>query len=196
MSKVIPSDGRVQILTEHMLREDAFTLRAQEDGPDMRIYESETAEGAGFPLRSDDEIPVNEEEGWAGTSGADGLWVETVGSRSGKVEVLKGVALTRNVRREVEVAATVSSNTYPVGDSFDTGAGDNYPLSFSNDGTIEELLFSIVKGEVLVEISTVDGDTVKIPIDDKATIDSFSAESVSISDPGTAPRIAGGWAGE
>jgi len=196
VTKTIPADGREQVLTQGMLDDDDYTLRAEEGGPDMRIYSSETQEGLGFPLRSDDEIPIEEEDGFYTDELADGIWIETVGGDSGTVEVLRGIALDRNVRREVEVAATVSSNTYPAGADFDTADGDTYPIELTNDGRIEEILLSIVEGEVDVEIETADGDTVVIPVTQSASIESYSCNSVTIRDGGTTPRVAGGWAGE
>lgn len=196
MTKTIPGDERVQVLTPDLLEKDAFTIRAAEGGPDMRIFGSETDEGDGFPFRSDDEIPIREEDGFGGVENADGIWIETEGSDAGQVEVLKGIPLTRNVRREVEVAATVSSNTYPAGDDFDTGASDTFPIELTNDGRIEEILLPIVEGEVVVEIKTAGGDTVSLPVTQPSSIDSYSCTKVTINDGGTTPRVAGGWAGE
>ncbi|WP_178917694.1 hypothetical protein [Natronomonas gomsonensis] len=199
MSKTIPEDERVQVVTEQMLQQDAMTIRNDENGTDIQIFGSEDAEGSGIPFRTDDEFAIREEQGWGFDTldFSDGLWMETVSSSTSQVQVLKGVALERNVRRDVRVSATVSSNTYPNGADFDTAAGDSYPVEMTNSGTIEEVLLSIVEGEVNVEIDTVDGGTVVIPVDQKASIESYSAESVTITDPsGTTPRVAGGWAGE
>jgi hypothetical protein len=197
VTKTVPADERIQLLTDSMLHADEFTIRAREGGEDMRLHSSETQEGKGFPLRSDDELAIREEDGFGGVGSSDGLWIETEASKAGEVEVLRGIALERNVRREVEVAATVSSNTYPAGADFDTGASDTYPVELTNDGRIEEVLLSIVESEVDVELETADGDTVTVPVDDSASIDSYSCTSVTIRDPiGNGPRVAGGWAGE
>lgn len=109
-TKAIPADERAQVVTQDLLEDDAVTIRAEEDGPDMRIYGSEDDEGEGIPFRSDDEIPIPEEEGFfGGSSFADGLWIETEGSEAGTVTVLKGVALRRNTRRDARVSGVRSS---------------------------------------------------------------------------------------
>jgi hypothetical protein len=93
--------------------------------------------------------------------------------------------------RELDVSLSGNRD----GDSFDTAAGDTYPIDINPGGVGKELLLSIVGGEVSVELD-VGGDTITIPVDGKATIDSYVFDGARIKDGGTTPRVAGGWAGE
>lgn len=193
-TKTVPASSRVQILTQDLLDNDAFTLFNDEAGADASIYASEDDEGAGLPFRAGDEIPVPEESGFLSSPGADGLWLETDSDNSTDITVLKGVALDRNVRRNVEVTANVTTDRYPNGDAFDAST---FPIDISPSETIYELQLSIVGAEVEVELSTTGGDTVPIPVAQPAVLNGHSCDSVQIKDPNNnTPRVAGGWAGE
>jgi hypothetical protein len=70
-------------------------------------------------------------------------------------------------------------------------------VNISPSETIQQLLLSIVGGEIAVEITTTDGDVITLPIDSSAVIDSYDIQSLSINDPNNnGPRVAGSWAGE
>jgi len=112
------------------------------------------------------------------------------------VRVVPNIRIDGSNERAVSVTTSVQTDTYDRGASFDTADGASYPIELNPDETIQHVLMSIVGGEVDVEVTTTDGDVVTIPVDGKATIDSYSAESVAIQDGGSTPRVAGGWAGE
>ena len=104
----IPADERVKVVTQEMLQDRALTIRAAETGPDVSVYTSATSEGRGFPLRADDEwtLSAGDDLGeWA----KDGLWMETDSSQSTDVQVLKGVRIVRNVRRQQ--SASIDADT-------------------------------------------------------------------------------------
>jgi hypothetical protein len=129
---------REQVLTQQMLERDAFTIRNDEDGEDVAIYASEDDEGEGIPLRTDDEIPIQEEEGWGGLSNADGLWMETVDGGTTTVTILKGVALRRNVRRQnVSIGTAVfdenEDKVPPASDSFDSASGSDVDVNAATE---------------------------------------------------------------
>jgi len=199
MSKTIPEDERVHVVTEEMLQQDAFTIRNEENGTDVRIYGSEDDEGDGIPFRADDEFAVPEESGWGWDSleTSDGLWMETVNDSPTEIIVLKGVALTRNVRRDIQVSATVTTDTYDLGDGFDfDGAGYPYTVDPS-PSTIQELLITEA-GDIVAEITTTGGSVFDFSLADKeGAFNSWEIEEVTFKDPkGTTARVAGGWSGE
>lgn len=206
-TKTIPANERVQVVTQRMLERDAFTIRAAEDGPDIRIYASEDDEGNGIPFRADDEIPVPEEDGWGGLEHADGLWMETDTASSTTVTVLKGVALRRNVRRRNTVQGTngvlttstsgvVQTDNYEEGGAFDYN-GTAYPYTVDPAETIEELVIT-TSGDIVARITTTSGTTFDLPLaGGSGTFDKWSIDVVEFQDPNaTGDRIAGGWAGE
>jgi len=194
VTKTIPSTGRVQVVTQDLLEQDALTIRVDSTGADIEVYSSEGQEGDGFPLRSDDEIVIREEDGFGSAEASDGLWMETATANPSSVFVLKGVAVERNARRDVAVTTTVRSNSFRNGEDFDT---TTYPLTIDPVPTVQQILLSIVEGEIELDVTTTDGDVVTIPVDSKSVIDSYFVEEFTLRDPsGTTPRVAGGWAGE
>ena len=107
MSKTtVPADDRVQVVSQSLLEEGALTIRNDEAGTDIRVFGSEDDEGVGFPLRSDDEWAIRANDD---PIGEDGLWMETETSSSTDVQVLKGIPINRNVRRQQ--SATIDADT-------------------------------------------------------------------------------------
>lgn len=99
---VVPKDDRIQVIAQDLLESTALTIRNDETGTDARVYGSEDDEGSGFPLRTDDELPIlPDEKPRFGDS--DGIWIETETSSTTTIQVLKDVAVTRNVRRQQSV---------------------------------------------------------------------------------------------
>jgi hypothetical protein len=198
MSKTIPADERVQVITEPMLRKDAMTIRNAADGADARIFGSEDAEGDGIPFRTDDELPIPEESGWGFDSleMSDGIWMETIGDTPTEITILKGVALERNVRRDVQVSAVVTTDSYEYGDGFDYD-GSGYPHTVDPERTIQELLITEA-GDIVATITTTSGDTFDFSLAGKeGAFNTWQIDSITFKDPnGTTARLAGGWSGE
>lgn len=105
VTKTIPKDKRVQLVSQDLLEDAALTIRNSETGADASVYGAKDAEGAGFPLRSDDEwaIRSSEEYEFGESRSTDGIWVETDTSNTTTIQVIKGVAVERNVRRKQSV---------------------------------------------------------------------------------------------
>jgi len=144
---------------------------------------------AGLPLRADAIQSGQLDRGVA-------LWGRSQTDVDASVRVVPNIRIDGSNERAVTVSTSVQTDTYDRGASFDTDDAESYPIELNPDETIQHVLLSIVGGEVDVEVTTTDGSVVTIPIDGKATIDSYSAEQVVIRDGGTTPRVAGGWAGE
>jgi hypothetical protein len=122
------------------------------------------------------------------------LWGRSQTDVDASVRVVPNIRIDGSNERAVTVSTSVQTDTYDRGDNFDT---TNYPVTINPDETVQHVLLSIVDAEVAVKVTTTDGDVVTIPVDGKATIDSFSAEQVEIQDPNNnGARVAGGWAGE
>jgi hypothetical protein len=192
--KTIPSDERVQILTPELMQRDAATIRALEGGPDVRLFNSETDEGPGIPLRADDEIPVREEEGWGSAREADGLWAETETSANTELIILKGTAIRRNVRREVNasVANIVETNNYTELTGFDND-GSAYPYTFDPGWIIQEIGVT-QSANVDMVVTTIDGDQETIPLASRsATLDHLAVDKVEFQDPNNTGAAIGGW---
>jgi len=116
---------------------------------------------------------------------------------SADVRAVPGIRIDGSNERAVSVDGNVHTNTYDRGADFDTGGADSFPVEISPSETVEQVLISVIEDEVGVEFTTEDGDTVTIPVTGPSTIDSYSSSSVTLTDTnGTAPRVAGGWAGE
>jgi hypothetical protein len=91
---------------------------------------------------------------------------------------------------------SIDTNDYGSGGGYDED-GSSYPYSLNPAETIKELGFQIVDAEILVTITTVEGDVVEIPVASPSTYDRWDIDSVEITDPnGNTPRIAYWWAGE
>lgn len=187
-SKTVPGDEWIELVPSTF--EDDYSV-VIEDAPIYLYPGDKPAQPvAGLPLR-DGAIQSGEvDRGVA-------LWGRSQTDVDATVRVVPNIRIDGSNERAVTVSTSVQSNTYDRGASFDTGAGDSYPINIAPSETVEQVLLSIVGGEVDVELTTTDGDVVTIPVDAKATIDSYSCDSVDIKDPsGSAPRVAGGWAGE
>ncbi|AUV82069.1 hypothetical protein C2R22_10755 [Salinigranum rubrum] len=182
----VPGDEWVELVPSNF--EDDYSV-VVEDAP-IYLYPGDKPNRpvAGLPLRADAIQSGQVDRGVA-------LWGRSQTDVDASVRVVPNIRIDGSNERAVTVSTSVQTDTYDRGDDFDT-ASDGYPVDLSPDETIQHLLLSIVEGEIDVELTTTDGDVVTIPVDGKASIDSYSVESVSISDPGSAPRIAGGWAGE
>lgn len=185
-SKTVTGDEWTELVPSTL--EDDYSV-VVEDAP-IYLYPGEKPSRpvAGLPLRAGAIQSGQLDRGVA-------LWGRSQTDVDATVRVVPNIRIDGSNERAVSVTTSVQTDTYDRGGEFDTET-DGYPVNLSPAETIQHLLLSIVEGEVNVELTTVDGDIVTIPVDGKSTIDSYSVESVSISDPGTAPRIAGGWAGE
>lgn len=95
----VPADSRVQVVTQDLLESRSLTIRNDEAGTDARVYGSETDEGPGMPLRTDDELRITEGDN-PRFGDSDGIWIETETNSSTTLQILKDVALVRNVRRK------------------------------------------------------------------------------------------------
>jgi len=127
----------------------------------------------------------------------DEVWVRSQTDKPASVRAVPGIRVDSSTERAVTVQASLRANTYDRGGDFDTGDADTFPISINPEERVEQVLLPIVEGEVDVELTTVDGDVVTLPVAKEAAIDSYSCNSVQITDPsGSAPRVAGGWAGE
>lgn len=122
------------------------------------------------------------------------LWGRSQVDTPANVRVVPNIRIDGSNERAVSVSTNVKTGSYPRGDGFDTST---YPVNIAPDETIQQLLLSIVGGEIAVEITTTDGDVVTLPVNGKSTIDSYDMQEITIQDPnGTTPRVAGGWAGQ
>jgi hypothetical protein len=89
---------------------------------------------------------------------------------------------------------TSISRGYENGASFDSAS---YPITFDPQETIREILLSSVPTAVDVEITTISGDVITLPVDTKSSIDSFETDSFEIKNPTDGTKAtAGAWAGE
>jgi hypothetical protein len=186
-SRNVPSDEWTELVPSTM--EDDYSV-VVEDAPIYLYPGDKPAQPvAGLPLRAGAIQSGELDRGVA-------LWGRSQTDVDASVRVVPNIRIDGSNERAVTVSTSVQTDTYDRGDDFDTGAGDSYPVTIDPDETVQHVLLSIVGGEVNVEVTTTDGDVVTIPVDGKATIDSYSAEKVVINDGGTTPRVAGGWAGE
>lgn len=184
--KNVPGDEWIEVVGASL--EDDYTVVVENAPIYLAVGDEPDKAIAGLPLRKDAMRSAEIDRG-------DRVYARSQTDVAATVRVVPGVRLEGSNERAVTVQAAV--NTYDRGESFDTGGSDSFPLEFSPDEDIEQVLLSIVGDEVNVELTTVDGNIVNIPVDGKATIDSYTANSVTITDTnGTTPRIAGGWAGE
>ena len=113
-SRVVPAGERVQVVTREMLENLPLTIKAEEGGPDLRIYGSKDDTTRGYPLRADDEVCL--QEGFdVEALGTDGLWMETETATESTVYVLKGMCLVRNPRRETDSSVSGTIDLTQVG---------------------------------------------------------------------------------
>jgi hypothetical protein len=187
-SRNVPGDEWVELVPSTM--EDDYSV-VVEDAPIYLYPGDKPAQPvAGLPLRAGAIQSGELDRGVA-------LWGRSQTDVDASVRVVPNIRIDGSNERAVTVSTSVQTDTYDRGDSFDTGDGDSFPIELNPAETIQHVLLPIVGGEVEVEGTTTDGATVTIPVDGKATIDSYSFESVTITDAsGSAPRVAGGWAGE
>jgi len=187
-SRTVPSDEWVELVPSTL--EDDYSV-VVEDAPIYLYPGDKPAQPvAGLPLRAGAIQSGKLDRGVA-------LWGRSQTDVAASVRVVPNIRIDGSNERAVTVSTSVQTDTYDRGGEFDTGAADSYPVTIDPAETVQHVLLSIVGGEVEVEVTTEDGDVVTIPVDTRNTIDSYAAESVTISDPsGSAPRIAGGWAGE
>jgi len=183
----VPGDEWVELVPSTL--EDDYSV-VVEDAPIYLYPGDKPAQPvAGLPLRAGAIQSGQLDRGVA-------LWGRSQTDVDASVRVVPNIRIDGSNERAVTVSTSVQTDTYDRGADFDTASGDSYPITIDPDETIQHVLLSIVGGEVEVEGTTTDGETVTIPVDGKATIDSYSFESVTIRDGGTTPRVAGGWAGE
>jgi len=186
-SRNVPSDEWVELVPSTL--EDDYSV-VVEDAPIYLYPGDKPAQPvAGLPLRAGAIQSGQLDRGVA-------LWGRSQTDVDASVRVVPNIRIDGSNERAVSVTTSVQTDTYDRGDDFDTDDSATYPIELNPDETIQHILMSIVGGEVDVEVTTTDGDVVTIPVDGKATIDSYSAESVTIQDGGSTPRVAGGWAGE
>ena len=186
--KSVPGDEWVELVPSTL--EDDYSV-VVEDAP-IYLYPGDKPARpvAGLPLRAGAIQSGELDRGVA-------LWGRSQSDVDASVRVVPNIRIDGSNERAVTVSTSVQTDTYDRGADFDTGAGDSYPITIDPVETVQHVLLSIVDGEVDVEVTTTDGDVVTIPVDTRSTVDSYSAEQVVISDPsGSAPRVAGGWAGE
>jgi len=184
----VPGDEWVELVPSTM--EDDYSV-VVEDAPIYLYPGDKPAQPvAGLPLRAGAIQSGQLDRGVA-------LWGRSQTDVSASVRVVPNIRIDGSNERAVTVSTSVQTDTYDRGGDFDTADGDSYPINIDPDETVQHVLLSIVEGEVDIEVTTTDGDVVTIPVDGKATIDSYSAESVKVTDSsGQQPRVAGGWAGE
>lgn len=185
-SETVPGDEWVELVPSTM--EDDYSV-VVEDAP-IYLYPGDAPSQpvAGLPLR---EGAIQSGELDRGVA----LWGRSQTDVAASVRVVPNIRIDGSNERAVTVSTNVQTDTYDRGDDFDTAGAATYPITLDPSETIQQVLLSIVGGEVDVEVTTVDGDVVTLPVDGKATIDSYSAEKVVITDGGSTPRVAGGWAG-
>lgn len=170
--------------------ENDYSIVVEESSIYLFVGDKPAQPVAGLPLRNGAIYSLEADR-------FEGIYARAQTDVDASVRVVPNLRIDGSNERAVSVSTSVETDTYDRGDDFDTGAGDAYPVELNPDETIQHVLLSIVEGEVDVEVTTTDGDVVTIPVDSKSTIDSYSADSVTISDPnGNAPRLAGGWGGE
>jgi hypothetical protein len=186
-SRNVPGDEWIELVPSTL--EDDYSV-VVEDAPIYLYPGDKPAQPvAGLPLRAGAIQSGQLDRGVA-------LWGRSQTDIAASVRVVPNIRIDGSNERAVTVSTSVQTDTYDRGDEFDTADGATYPIKLNPDETIQHVLLSIVGGEVDVKVTTTDGDVVTIPVDGKATIDSYSAESVTIKDGGSTPRVAGGWAGE
>lgn len=185
-SRSVPSDEWVELVPETL--EDDYSVVVEDVAPIYVHPGSKPAQPvAGLPLRAGSIQSGKLDRGVA-------LWGRSQTDVDGSARVVPNIRIDGSNERAVSVSTSVQTDTYSRGDSFD---GPALPYTINPTETVEQLLLSIVGAEIDVEVTTVDGDVVTIPVDTKTTLDSYSAETVVLRDPGgNAPRVAGGWAGE
>jgi hypothetical protein len=184
-SRNVPGDEWVELVPSTF--EDDYSV-VVEDAPIYLYPGDKPAQPvAGLPLR---EGAIQSGEVDRGVA----IWGRSQTDVNASVRVVPNIRIDGSNERAVTVQTAVQSNTYDRGADFDTSA---FPIDLTPAETIEQVLLSIVEAEVEVELTTTDGATVTLPVDGKATIDSYSADEVHIRDPNNnTPRVAGGWAGE
>jgi hypothetical protein len=187
-SRNVPGDEWVELVPSNF--EDDYSV-VVEDAPIYLYPGDKPAQPvAGLPLRAGAIQSGQVDRGVA-------LWGRSQTDVDASVRVVPNIRIDGSNERAVTVSTSVQTDTYDRGDDFDTGGSDSFPIELNPDETIQHVLLSIVEGEVAVEGTTTDGDVVTIPVDTRNTIDSYSFESVTISDTsGSAPRIGGAWSGE
>lgn len=127
----------------------------------------------------------------------DKVYARPQDEQDATVRVVPDLSIEGSNERNVAVQASVDSGRYPEGDSFDTGSGDSFPIDFDPAAVVKTINLTIVEGEVEIEVTTSANETVTLPVDSKTSLTDYVIDSFKISDPnGTAPRVAGGWAGE
>jgi len=187
-SKSVPGDEWTEIVGFSL--EDDYTVIVEDAPIYLAVGDKPTQPVAGLPLRKGVMHSAHIDRG-------DEVYARSQTDVAATVRVVPSIRIDGSNERAVSVQTSVQTDTYERGGSFDTDDGDSYPIEIDPAETVEQVLLSIVGGEVDVELTTEDGDTVTLPVDSKSSIDSYSCESVSILDStGAAPRIAGGWAGE
>lgn len=182
--RTVPGDEWVELIPETL--EDDYSIIVK----DAPVYLAPGDEPAvpvrGLPIQSGAIQSGELDRGVA-------LWGRSQVDTPASVRVVPNIRIDGSNERAVNVSTNVKTGSYPRGADFDTSA---YPVELTPEETIQQLLLSIVGGEIAVEITTTDGDIVTVPVNNKSTIDSYDMESVTLKDPnGTAPRVAGAWAG-
>jgi hypothetical protein len=181
----VPPDEWVELIPETL--EDDYSIIV-EDAPVYLSPGDEPARPvAGLPLQDGAIQSGVLDRGVA-------LWGRSQVDTAASVRVVPNIRIDGSNERAVSVSTNVKTGSYPRGDDFDT---TSYPVEIAPEETIQQLLLSIVGGEIAVDVTTTDGDVITLPVDGKATIDSYDMDEITINDPnGATPRVAGGWAGE
>jgi hypothetical protein len=183
----VSSDEWVELVPSNA--EDDYSIIVEEQSIYLYVGDKPARPVAGLPLRNGAIYSLEADR-------FEGIYARSQTDVDASVRTVPNLRIDGSNERAVTVSTSVQTDTYDRGGEFDTGAGDSYPITIDPAETVQHVLLSIVEGEIDVEINTTDGDVVTIPVDGKSTIDSYSAESVTIRDGGTTPRVAGGWAGE
>lgn len=186
-SKSVPPDEWVEVIASTF--EDDYSI-VVEDAPVLLSPGDKPARPtSGLPIQ-DGAIQSGQLD--RGVS----LWARSQVDSSASVRVVPDIRIDGSNERAVQVSTTIESNSYRRGGDFDSES-DSFPIEIAPAETIQQILLPIVSGEILLEITTTDGDSINMPITGKATVDSYQMDSVRILDTtGTDPRVAGGWAGE
>jgi hypothetical protein len=185
--KNVPGDEWVELVPSNA--ENDYSIVVEEESILLYVGDKPAQPVAGLPLANGAMYSLEADR-------FEGIYARAQGDVDASVRTVPNLRIDGSNERAVSVSTSVKTDTYDRGGSFDTSGSDSYPIQIDPAETVQHVLLPIVGGEVGVEITTTDGDTVTIPVDGKATIDSYSAESVTIKDGGTTPRVAGGWAGE
>jgi len=184
-NKNVPDDEWTELVPSSA--ENDYSIVVEEKPIYLFVGDRPAQPVAGLPLREGAIYSLNVDR-------FEGLYGRSQTDLAATVRVVPNLRIEGSNERAVSVSTTVDSDKYDRGDDFDTSS---YPVTLDPPEQIKELLLPIVQAEILVEITTVDGDIVEIPVDGKSTIDSYLADKVVLRDPkNNGTRVAGGWAGE